>query len=72
VVERGRAALAASDFTWAAELADYVLVNDATHVTARRLKAEALTALAERQVNAIARNYYLTSAQFLVNGLPPR
>jgi len=30
VVERGRAALAAGDFTWAAELADYVLVNDAT------------------------------------------
>ncbi|MGE0361672.1 MAG: alkyl sulfatase dimerization domain-containing protein [Vicinamibacterales bacterium] len=44
VVERGRAALEAGDFTWAAELADYVLVNDATHVAARRLKAEALTA----------------------------
>lgn len=72
VVERGRAALAANDSTWAAELADYVLANDPAHVEARRLKAAALTALAERQVNAIARNYYLTTAQFLLKDLPPR
>ena len=72
VVERGRAALAANDVVWAAELADYVLVNDASHVEARRLKAAALTELAERQVNAIARNYYLTTAQFLLKDLPPR
>lgn len=72
VVERGRAALVANDASWAAELADYVLVNDPAHVEARRLKAAALTALAERQVNAIARNYYLTTAQFLLKDLPPR
>lgn len=72
VIERGRAALAANDVTWAAELADYVIVNDASHVEARRLKAAALTELAERQVNAIARNYYLTTAQFLLKDLPPR
>lgn len=72
VIERGRAALAANDFTWASELADYVLVNDPTHSGARRLKAAALTELAERQVNAIARNYYLTTAQFLLKDLPPR
>ena len=72
VIERGRAALAARDFTWSAELADYVLVNDGTHVEARRLKAMALTELAERQVNAIARNYYLTTAQFLLKDPPPR
>lgn len=28
LLERGQAALTAGDFTWAAELADYVLVND--------------------------------------------
>ena len=72
VLELGRAALTANDFTWAAELADYVLVNDAANVEARRLKGEALTALAERQVNAIARNYYLTTAQFLLKDLPTR
>lgn len=72
VVERGREALAARDFTWAAELADYVLVNEPSHIQARRLKAAALTELAERQVNAIARNYYLTTAQFLLKDLPPQ
>lgn len=72
VIERGRAALGAGDFTWAAELADYVLVNDAAHVGARRLKARALTELGERQINAIARNYYLTAAQSLLKDLPSR
>lgn len=72
VIESGRAALAAGDFAWAAELADDVLVNDSAHVGARRLKAQALTELGERQINAIARNYYLTSAQYLLKDLPPR
>lgn len=71
VIERGRTALAANDATWAAELADYVLVNEPSHVEARRLKGAALTELAERQVNAIARNYYLTTVQFLLKDLPP-
>ena len=69
VLERGRVALAAGDFIWAAELADYVLVNDTAHADARRLKAQALTELGERQINAIARNYYLTSAQHLLEDL---
>lgn len=69
-IERGRLALAAEDFTWAAELADYVLVNAPAHANARRLRARALTALGKRQINAIARNYYLSSAQFLLKGLP--
>lgn len=70
VIARGGAALAAKDLTWAAELADYILVNEPTHVEARRLKAQALTQLAEQQENAIARNYYLTTAQFLLTDLP--
>lgn len=72
VLERGRAALSAGEFTWAAELSDYVLVNTPAHPAARRLKAEALTELGERQINAIARNYYLTSAEFLRRDLPPQ
>jgi alkyl sulfatase BDS1-like metallo-beta-lactamase superfamily hydrolase len=71
VLERGQGALTAGDFTWAAELADYVLVNAPANAGARRIKAQALTELGERQVNAIARNYYLTSARYLVQGLPP-
>jgi len=70
VLAQGRAAVAAGEFTWAAELADYVLVNDPAHAVARRLKAQALTELGERQTNAIARNYYLTTAQFLLKELP--
>ena len=69
VLAQGRAAVAAGEFTWAAELADYVLVNDPAHAVARRLKAQALTELGERQTNAIARNYYLTTAQFLLKEL---
>jgi alkyl sulfatase BDS1-like metallo-beta-lactamase superfamily hydrolase len=72
VLARGRDALAAGEFTWAAELADYVLANDAANADARRIKAQALTELGERQMNAIARNYYLSSAMYLLRGLPPQ
>ena len=72
VIERGRAALADRDAAWAAELADYVLVNAPAHIEARRLKAGALSELGERQINAIARNYYLTAAQALLKDLPPQ
>jgi len=72
VLARGRDALTAGDFTWAAELADYVLANDGANATAKRIKARALTELGERQINAIARNYYLSSAMFLLRDLPPQ
>ena len=70
VLSRGREALAAGDFNWAAELADYMLANDPANVPAKRIKAQALIELGERQINAIARNYYLTSAMFLLKDLP--
>lgn len=72
VLARGRDALASSEFTWAAELADYVLANDSANVGAKRIKARALMELGERQINAIARNYYLSSAMYLLRGLPPQ
>jgi len=72
VLARGREALAARDFKWAAELADYVLANDGASAAAKRIKAQALIELGERQINAIARNYYLTSAMALLKGLPPQ
>ena len=72
VVARGRAALAASEFRWAAELADYVLANDSVHTGAKRIKARALIELGERQINGIARNYYLSSAMYLLRNLPPQ
>ncbi|HMF94949.1 MAG TPA: alkyl/aryl-sulfatase [Vicinamibacterales bacterium] len=72
VLARGREALAARDFKWAAELADYVLANDSANTSAKRIKAQALIELGERQINAIARNYYLSSAMFLLRDLPPQ
>jgi alkyl sulfatase BDS1-like metallo-beta-lactamase superfamily hydrolase len=72
VLSRGREALTAREFKWAAELADYVLANDSANAPAKRIKAQALIELGERQINAIARNYYLSSAMHLLRDLPPQ
>src|SRR5262249_7929764 len=66
VLARGREALTARDFKWAAELADYVLAIDSANAGAKRIKAQALIELGEQQMNAIARNYYLSSAMYLL------
>ena len=72
VLSRARRALADADFQWAAELTDYVLTVDEGHVEAKRLKAAALSELGERQISAIARNYYLSAAQYLLRDVPRR
>ena len=72
VLARARDALAAREFQWAAELADYALAVDGANGDAQRIKAHALTELGERQINANARNYYLSAAQYLLRGLPPQ
>ena len=69
MLSRARRALADADFQWAAELTDYVLAIDDRNVEAKRLKAAALTERGERQVSAIARNYYLSAAQYLLRDL---
>lgn len=65
ILEAARAAQDQGEFQWAAELADYLLVNEPEHRQARQLKAEALSELGERQISANARNYYLSSGQAL-------
>ena len=70
VLAQAGEALAAGEFKWAAELADYVLATDSATAAAKRIKAQALTELGERQINAIARNYYLSSAMYLLRDLP--
>ena len=72
VLSRARRAVEGKEFQWAAELTDYVLAIDDGNVEARRLKAAALTELGERQISAIARNYYLSAAQYLMGTLPVR
>jgi hypothetical protein len=66
-----RDALAGDEFQWASELAELVLAVNGANVDAKRIKALALTKLGERQINATARNYYLTSALYLLRDLPP-
>jgi alkyl sulfatase BDS1-like metallo-beta-lactamase superfamily hydrolase len=72
VLSRARRAMVNKDFQWAAELTDYVLAIDGGNVEAKRLKATALTELGERQISAIARNYYISAAQYLLRELPAR
>jgi alkyl sulfatase BDS1-like metallo-beta-lactamase superfamily hydrolase len=72
VLARARRALADKDFQWVAELTDTVLAIDDGNVEAKRMKAAALSELGERQVSAIARNYYLSTARYLLRDLPAR
>jgi alkyl sulfatase BDS1-like metallo-beta-lactamase superfamily hydrolase len=71
VLLKARRALTDNDFQWAAELTDYLLAVDEGNVEAKRLKANALGELGERQISAVARNYYLSAAQYLLRDLPP-
>jgi len=50
------------DFQWAAELADHLILVNEDVTQAKLLKAAALKALAETQISANGRNYYLTRA----------
>jgi alkyl sulfatase BDS1-like metallo-beta-lactamase superfamily hydrolase len=65
LLAEGAESLEDGAFQWAAEVADYVLFTDSENRAALLLKAAALEALAERQISANARNWYLTSAQWL-------
>jgi len=66
-------ALAEKDYQWAAELADNLVLVAKDYEEAKKLKAEALIGLAQTQVSANGRNYYLTQA-YELNGslrIPP-
>ncbi|MDF1743843.1 MAG: alkyl/aryl-sulfatase [Gimesia sp.] len=60
-----KTALTSDDNQWAAQLVDHLLALDPHDEQAREIKAEALTKLARKMVNATARNYYLTVAREL-------
>jgi alkyl sulfatase BDS1-like metallo-beta-lactamase superfamily hydrolase len=72
VMIKARAAIAEQRFQLAAELLDYVLAVAPQHREAAALKAEALMELGERQISANARNYFLSSAQYLGRENPGR
>ena len=60
-----KTALTSDDNQWAAQLVDHLLALDPHDEQAREIKAEALTKLARKMVNATARSYYLTVAREL-------
>lgn len=65
VLHSAKIALQNGDFQWACEQADYLLAIDEADAAGNDVKAEAVRALGERQMNATARNYYLTVANNL-------
>ncbi|MGB8330559.1 MAG: alkyl sulfatase dimerization domain-containing protein, partial [Polyangiales bacterium] len=65
LVRAGREAISRAQFAWAAELANHVLRLEPGSAAAKQLKADALRAMGRRQINANARNYYLTQAREL-------
>lgn len=65
LLSRAKSALEEDDFQWAAQLCDHLLALDPASVDAKRIKADALEALAAHVLSGIGRNYYLTVAQEL-------
>ena len=58
-------ALEDADYQWALQLADRVALLNGFHGRAKMVKRSALLALAEEQLNATARNYYISVAKEL-------
>jgi alkyl sulfatase BDS1-like metallo-beta-lactamase superfamily hydrolase len=62
LLRASREALEQGKHEWAAELATNLMRLDPSYTDAKQIKADALRSLGRRQVNANARNYYLTQA----------
>lgn len=58
-----------SDHQWVLELSDHLIVADVHTQEAKRLKVDSLRALADLELNAVGRNYYLVSAQEIEQSL---
>lgn len=68
----GRAAYAAGDYRWGAELVNHLVFADPTNIEAKELQADFLEQLGYQSESATFRNAYLTGAQELRNGTLPR
>jgi len=58
-------AVAKGQYQWTLQLTDHLLRLGVHGSETRKLRSDALTALADQQINASARNYYLSSAKEL-------
>lgn len=69
VVELARAAFDGGDFRWAATLLDHAVFTDEHHTDARELYADTLEQLAYGAENAVWRNFFLSGATELREGV---
>jgi alkyl sulfatase BDS1-like metallo-beta-lactamase superfamily hydrolase len=69
ILARARVDHAAGEYRWVAQVLNHVVFADATNTEARQLLADTLTQLAYQTENGVWRNFYLTGAQELRNGV---
>ncbi len=62
LLENAALAYQQGEYQWTLEICDHVLRLDTKNQKAKAIKADALTALGEKQIASTARNYYLTQA----------
>ena len=72
VVAAARTSFEAGDYRWVVELLNHLIFSDPTNPDARELQADAFEQLGYQSESATFRNAYLTGAQELRQGPPPR
>lgn len=72
VLEKARAAFARGDYRWVAEVVNHVVFADPQNAAARNLQADALEQLGYQAESGPWRNFYLSGAQELREGLRER
>lgn len=69
VLQRARADAEAGEYRWVAQVLNHVVFADPSNTEARELLADVLTQLGYQTENGVWRNFYLTGAQELRNGV---
>lgn len=69
VLEKAKKSYAAGDYRWVAEVVNHVVFADPKNQTARNLQADALEQLGYQSENGPWRNFYLTGAKELREGV---
>ncbi len=69
VLERARASYEGGEYRWVAEVVNKVVLADPENLPARHLQADALEQLGYQSESGVWRNFYLTAAQELRQGV---